>query len=321
MKTPLISIIIPVYNVAPFLHRCLDSVLHQTYPNLEIILIDDGSTDNSPAICDEYASEYSNIRTIHKANGGVSIARNLGINEAKGEYISFIDSDDTVEPKMIEVMYNNAISRNVLLSCCQLDVIDIDDTYRKLDKGRIGLYTKDEILKCYFTNQFIKDQMYGPVNKLIHKSLLKTIYFKPYRLGEDILFIFELLQKCDKVYIDELRGYHYIHRAGSAMTSSFSEKKLDYIYAGEEMIQISRKECPYLTPAVEVWLYRHVIVTLRQINMFNLKRKYKTFYIEKKNYLIKQRKKMKYMSLARKVDFYGIVYFPLYFRIIKLFKK
>lgn len=205
----LVSIIIPVYNVAPYLRRCLDSVTAQTYQNLEVLLIDDGSTDESSTICDKYASRYVNIRVIHKPNGGVSSARNLGIIESKGDYITFIDSDDTVEPNLIQVMYDNAIQHNVLLSCCLLDVVEVDGTKRPLNKGRTGIYAKNEIIQGYFSDQFIKDQMYGPVNKLYHKSLIDNIFFKPYKLGEDILFIFEVLQTCNKVYIEPFAGYHY----------------------------------------------------------------------------------------------------------------
>lgn len=313
----LISIIVPVYNVAPYLSRCIETILSQTYQNIEILLIDDGSTDDSPKICDEYAIIDKRIKVIHKTNGGVSSARNLGVKISNGVYIAFVDSDDTIQCDYIEIMYNNAIDYNVLLSCCQLDVIEIDGTSRKLDEGRIGLYSKDEILKCYFSNQFIKDQMYGPYNKLIYKSLLKTITFKPYRLGEDILFIFELLQKCDKVYIDKLRGYHYIHREGSAMTSSFSEKNLDYIFAGEEIMRISRNECPYLTPTVEAWLFEHILVTMRQICLNNKISYYKNFYAERKKFLRENVRFLNGLPFLRKMDYMALFCFPVYFKIVK----
>lgn len=317
----LVSIIIPVYNVAPYLRRCLDSVVTQTYQNMEILLIDDGSTDESPAICDEYANRYVNIRVIHKPNGGVSSARNLGILESKGNYITFIDSDDMVAADMVQVMYDNAIQHNVLLSCCQLDVVEIDGTKRSLDKGRTGIYTKNEILQSYFSDQFIKDQMYGPFNKLYHRSLTDKFYFKPYKLGEDILFIFEVLQACDKVYIDSFIGYHYLHREGSAMTSVFSAKRLDYIHAGEEMLKISMIECPFVTPSIEKWLFSHIIVMLRQMHICGKVRNFHTFYKSKKKWLVTNRQLFGTLPSMRKLDYIALFICPLYFKIFNIVKK
>ena len=105
MNKPLISIIIPVYNAEKYLKKCLDSVINQTYKNLEIILVDDGSTDKSPEICDKYAEKDSRIIVLHKENGGVSSSRNAGLDIFKGEYLSFVDSDDYVEPDYIEYLY------------------------------------------------------------------------------------------------------------------------------------------------------------------------------------------------------------------------
>ena len=317
----LISAILPVYNVAPYLRKCLDSVLKQTYSNLEILLIDDGSTDDSSDICDEYAQRNKNIRVIHKENGGVSSARNLGINESKGEYITFIDSDDIVEPDMIENMHSDAVNNGVLLSCCQMDVVEINGKVRALDNGRTGLYTKDEVLNNYFTNQFIKDQFYGPYNKLFHKTIINRTFFKPYKLGEDILFMFEVLLKVDKVYISNHMAYHYMHREGSAMTSTFSPKRLDYIYAGEEMLRICKERCPQFSQSLEKWLFVHTIVSLRQINMSSLKKECSTFYDEHKAKLQKQKGMFSRLPLMRKLDYLGIMLFPSYFKILNIIKK
>ncbi len=316
----LISIIIPVYNVAPFLKRCLDSVVYQTYQNIEILLIDDGSTDDSSKICDEYASKYETIKVIHKTNAGVSSARNLGIEISKGEYITFIDSDDTVQSDYVEVMYKNAIQYNTPISCCMLDVVEIDGTKRLLKQGRIGTYTKIEILNEYFDNQFIKDQMYGPYNKLIKKSSLRDIRFKPYKMGEDILFVFELLQECDKVYIDKYIGYHYLHREGSAMTSTFSTKRLDYIHAGEEMYKICCEKASFICPKVERWLFNHILVTLRQIYLNNMTNLFEDFYRTKKKYLFDNRRLFKSLSNMRKLDYIALFTCPYYFKLIQKLK-
>lgn len=317
----LISIIIPVYNVAPFLKRCLDSVVCQTYHNIEIILIDDGSTDESPKICDEYAIQYDTIKVIHKPNGGVSSARNLGIEISKGDYIIFIDSDDTVQSDYVEVMYRNAVQYNAPISCCILDVVEIDGTKRPPREGRTGLYTKREILCKYFDNQFIKDQMYGPYNKLIKKTSLKKIRFKPYKMGEDILFVFELLQESDNVYIDKYVGYHYLHREGSAMTSAFSSKRLDYIFAGEEMYKISCEKTSFVSHKIETWLFNHILVTLRQIYINNMTNLFEDFYKKKKKYLLDNRRLFKTLNNMRKLDYIALFTFPYYFKLVHKLKK
>lgn len=317
----LISIIIPIYNVAPFLRRCLDSVVCQTYQNIEILLIDDGSTDESPKICDEYAGKYDTIKVIHKTNGGVSSARNLGIEISKGEYITFIDSDDTVQSDYIEIMYGNAIQYNTSISCCMLDVVEIDGTKRPLGQGRTGVYAKKEILSEYFDNQFIKDQMYGPCNKLIKRTSLDGIRFKPYKMGEDILFVFELLQECDNVYIDKYVGYHYLHREGSAMTSAFSTKRLDYIFAGEEIYKISCEKTSFVCPKVKKWLFNHILVTLRQIYVNNMTNLFEDFYRTRKKFLFDNRHLFKSLSCMRKLDYIALFTCPYYFNLIQKLKK
>ena len=122
----LISVIIPVYNIEQYLPRCLDSVIAQTYNNLEIILVDDGSTDSSGEICDKYSLLDNRIKVIHKSNGGVSSARNEGLEVAKGDYIGFVDGDDIIEKDMYQILLDNAIKYHCEMSCCQIDTISVD---------------------------------------------------------------------------------------------------------------------------------------------------------------------------------------------------
>ena len=117
-KQPLISVIVPVYNVENYLPRCLDSIINQTYTNLEILLVDDGATDNSGKLCDEYAQKDNRIRVFHKENGGVSSARNMGLDNATGEYIAFVDSDDYIDKCMYEIMLNSSVQNNADIVVC-----------------------------------------------------------------------------------------------------------------------------------------------------------------------------------------------------------
>ena len=320
-KNHLITVIIPVYNVAPYLRRCLDSVINQTYSNIEILLVDDGSSDDSGKICDEYEAADSRVHVIHKINGGVSSARNIGLDEAHGEYVAFIDSDDVIEKDMLERTLANAVRYNVQISCCLLDVVEIDGTSRHLADGIKGVVPSKEVISNYFSDQFTKDQMYGPCNKLMKYTLLQGHRFRQYRLGEDILFMFELLLACDRVYYDDYVGYHYMHREGSAMTSSFSRKRLDYIDAGKHILNLCRQHAEYALSSAEIWLYSHVLVTLRQIMMSGKKSEYEDFFNVEKQYLKVNRRYLARLGMFRKLDYYGIMHFPLYFKILKQLKK
>lgn len=154
IENPLISVIVPVYNVENYMRQCIDSLLKQTLPNIEIILVDDGATDKSPEICDEYAKEHSNIRVIHKLNGGLGSARNEGMKIARGKYIGFVDSDDYVSKKMYETLWNLAETNDADCAYCEFarfwnDRVDITLKTEKTVK----IYSNDEILKLIFAGQ------------------------------------------------------------------------------------------------------------------------------------------------------------------------
>ena len=316
----LISVIIPVYNVAPYLERCLKSVMSQTYANFEVILIDDGSTDSSATICDDYANNYPQIKVYHQQNSGVSSARNLGIEKALGNFLTFIDSDDVVETDMLKCMYDNAILHNVDISCCLIDVYDINGVHRIPQVEFCGAFEANDIKQMYFTNQFIKDQMYGPNHKLFSKAIIGSTRFSQFQLGEDILFIFELLQKAKSVYISNFFGYHYMHREGSAMTSDFSSKRLDYIYAGEKILELCKQEPSNVREKAMIWLFSQIIVTMRQIICNNQQLLYKSFIKEKTKFLKQNKMCFKYLNYRRKLDYWGIFYCPFYLKLVHFLK-
>lgn len=313
----LVTIIIPVYNVEERIAHCLDSVIAQTYHNIEILLIDDGSTDNSGNICDRYSQKDSRIRVFHKKNGGVSSARNTGIFQAKGDYICFVDSDDAVKSDMIQEMLDKAIEYNADISCCLLEVIDIDGTIKPSSSGICGVFNNKDIISVFFSDQFIKDQMYGPYNKLYKSELLRGKQFRPYKLGEDILFVFEVLLRSKRIYISNKVGYQYLRRTGSAMTSAFSEKKLDYIYAAIEVVELCKKYAHYANDAASNWLFYHYLITLRQILINNQRMNLQTFYNQGLTYIKKHNGFLKNYGIIRKLDYIGIVYIPLYFKLLK----
>lgn len=308
----LISIIVPVYNVEGYLDRCITSLINQTYKNLEIILIDDGSKDGSGAICDKYASLDSRIKVIHKENGGVSLARNLGLDVASGEYIGFVDSDDYVENGMYEALYNVAVLENADITTCGFTQVRVNGNAKVNDIDLSIDWSKENIIKNYFKQGIVKELMYSPCNKLYKKSLVKELRFsEKYHMGEDILFIFQCVERMNKLSCAKGAFYHYVMRENSAMTSSFSKKRLDYIYAIREIQRVCNEKYPYAVSEVDLWVYRHVLNTVRQIIVAKKRKEYPKFYKENKLYLRKNIKlHKKQLSLNQRFDYFLIMRFP-----------
>lgn len=202
-KHPEISVIVPVYNAEKYLHRCIDSILAQTFTDFELLLIDDGCTDKSGDICDEYATKDSRIRVFHKENGGVSSARNMGLNFAKGEYIQFIDSDDFIEKNMFEIVYN--IRENA-------DIV-VTDYYMNTKKTEI--YKKQTASSDIITSIF-ESKVFGALwNKFLKRSIIANSDLRFYNeldFCEDICFLCELQQRTSRSLIVKYINqafYHY----------------------------------------------------------------------------------------------------------------
>ena len=169
-----VSVIVPVYNVEKYLKQCLDSIVDQTLEDLEIVLVDDGSVDSSGTICDEYAKKDSRIEVIHKANGGLSDARNVGISKAKGRYIGFVDSDDYIKEDMYEILLNLIKKYDADVSICNLyDVIDGNECIRNKENG-IREYSRLDILKEVLLDKNIQSYAW---NKLYEKELFDEIKY------------------------------------------------------------------------------------------------------------------------------------------------
>ena len=225
MEKDLISIIIPVYKVEKYLEKCIESVLKQTYTNLQIILVDDGSTDNSGKICDEYAKKDSRIEVIHKANGGLSDARNVGISKAKGRYIGFVDSDDYIKEDMYEVLLNLIIEYNADISICNLyDVIDGKEYIRNKENG-IQEYSRLDILKEVLLDKNIQSYAW---NKLYKKELFDEIKYPIGKKYEDIGTTFYVFEKCDKIVVTSEPEYYYLKRSDSLVNNVTESTILDY---------------------------------------------------------------------------------------------
>lgn len=225
----LISIIIPVYNTEKYLSRCLDSIINQTYTNLEIIIIDDGSSDNSYDICLEYAKKDKRIKLIKQKNMGLSATRNKGIRLATGKYIGFVDSDDVISLKMYEILYNNIKKYKSEVALCDFCTFSKDVTFE--DECTPIIFDKKEVIKELLIDRNITSHV---VDKLYSKELFSNITFPINKKYEDILTTYKLLQKVKKsVYIpSKLYGYY---QRDDSITGNYNKNTvLDYIYAINE---------------------------------------------------------------------------------------
>lgn len=244
---PLISVIVPIYKVEPYLKKCVDSILTQTHKNLEIILVDDGSPDNCGAICDEYAAKDSRIRVIHKPNGGLSDARNAGMKIMTGQYVAFVDSDDWIEPNM----YSSLLG---LITRFEADmafggVADDLETDGNVTTVRTSDYSatpfaEDKIsaMRRYFHGSW------AAWDKLYKAELFEGIVYPVGEINEDEAIVLHLLNRCERVcYTNEI-FYHYMRRIGSnSITStSFSPKKLAWVKHCRDNLAFIRSHHPLL---------------------------------------------------------------------------
>ena len=232
MNNDLISIIIPVYNVENYLSKCIDSAINQKYSNLEIILINDGSTDKSGEICDEFAKKDARIKVVHKENSGVSSTRNKGLELAKGKYITFIDADDYVDENFVSSLYEVMIRDNTDLSICN---VNPNHDFDGLD----SIIDKKKALNAILD----KNKFHGyVVNKLYKKELIGNIQFQEnIHICEDLLFNCEYIAKCEKCSILDKKLYHYVKREDSAINNAFNMKKTTVIQAFDKMIDIYKQ--------------------------------------------------------------------------------
>ena len=231
---PLISIIVPIYNVELYLERCVQSILNQTYTNIEIILVDDGSPDKCGKICDELAQKDARIVVIHKPNGGLSDARNAGLDLAKGELIGFIDSDDYIHPEMYSILYKNMIDNDADLSMCDYKAVESPGAEIFDFDNNTTTYNNIEALEMLFT--YYCQVFVIAWNKLYRKEVFKELRYTKGKIHEDELLTYKILHQANKIVYSDARLYYYFQSPNSIIHSQFSEKKLHYADAMEERL-------------------------------------------------------------------------------------
>ena len=221
----LISIIVPIYKVEPYLDRCIQSIVAQTYDNLEIILVDDGSPDSCPAICDAWAKKDSRIRVIHKENGGLSDARNAGMAVATGKYVSFIDSDDHIAPEFIAKLYEAIVNTGAQIAECATDYVDEDGTVLRLRSAA----NTQQMGKLEALRRLVQeDGVYQTVwNKLYRRDIMADIPFAVGKLNEDEFWTYQVLDRIEKLAVVPEPLYHYLQRGGSIIGTGYNLRRLD----------------------------------------------------------------------------------------------
>ncbi len=234
MENEMISIIVPIYKVEKYINECIESIINQSYKNIEIILVDDGSPDNCGKICDEYAKTDNRIIVVHKENGGLSDARNAGLDIAKGKYVAFVDSDDYIDNKYIELLYKTIVKNNVRISQCGVN------KFRNNGKVIEKIGYKE---KCIKTNKQMLKEMHEANwenvvvwNKMYLSELFKDIRFPKGKIHEDEYTTYKILYKTDKIAIVDEYLYNYRTNEESIMGKKFNIKRLDILGALEERI-------------------------------------------------------------------------------------
>ena len=242
-----VSIIVPVYNVEQYLDKCINSILNQTFRDFELILVDDGSTDNSGDICDKYKKIDNRITVIHKKNAGLSSARNTGLKYSKGEYIGFIDSDDYIDKDMYNKLYNVCKENNCDISVCKFGH-EIDGKYIRTQEDQyVKIMNNHEGMEELFKGILYR---FSSCNKLYKATVFKEITFPEGRIHEDLSTTYRLFSNANKIAYINYIGYIYVKRSNSILTSSYSNKRLDAFIGWSEILDFINEKYPMLKDTV-----------------------------------------------------------------------
>ena len=301
MDEKLVSVIIPAYNIEDYIGRCLDSIISQTYKNLEIIMVDDGSRDHTGEILDNYAKKDRRIKVIHKENGGVSSARNKGIEVAEGDYIGFIDGDDLIEPEMYKILVDLLEEEDADIAHCGYQMVFPDRVDYYHNTGKKKIQTTEEGLKDLLSGEIIEP---GLVNKLYKKELIKNCRLdETVKINEDLLMNYQLFKLSQKSVYYDITPYSYMIRSSSATgVNSLITKREDSL----RVLNQIKDDCinNNLLPTI----YKRYIYLLMAICRDDLKDRLYMEYQKKQRKQLKKElktdifkscipKKLKYMSL------------------------
>ena len=312
---PLISVIMPVYNVDILLKKSIDSIINQTYKNLEIILVDDGSTDSSGVICDEYKKNDERIKVIHKENGGQALARNIALNVAKGDYYYFIDSDDEAKVNSIETLLDLALENNADIVIADVDVIDENGNLLNDGKGQYSIID-NKIFTAEEAAYAFADQNWGPWNKLYAKHVHKNVSFPSGKIHEDEAIMFDLFKNSSRILYTSKHLYSYLQRPGSTTKSEYSLKKYDWFEAWQRNVKVVKEFFPQALDKAVSKMVITAIYNLDNLLVLGNKDRIKKILEELKlqrfvifnNKLIKKNYKLRVVLAITNLSLYKLVY-------------
>ena len=266
----LISVIVPVYNIEPYLERCIDSIIKQTYRKLEIILVDDGSTDQSGTICDAYEQKDDRVFVIHKKNGGLSSARNSGLKKATGGYIGFVDGDDFISEDMYETLIH-FMKENIDITCCGRTYI-----LPKQKRREYCLSTAIKFSRLEAMEEMILSRRLSPsaCTKLFRKDLFEQIQFPEGRICEDIITVYQLIKKSRNVVHTGQAKYFYCYRENSISHKAFYPQRMDYVLFMKWIYVDVCKNYPRISLQAEAGYIVSLINMMENIQQSNLKSAY-----------------------------------------------
>jgi glycosyltransferase involved in cell wall biosynthesis len=281
----LITVVIPIYNVEKYLSVCLDSVINQTYSNLEIICINDGSTDESLEICLKYKEKHSRIKIINKFNGGLSSARNMGIKSSKGSFITFVDSDDYVEPTYIEELYNSIKTNGTEISVCNRFKVTNNSKFIHFSNLENNVLSNELTIKSILRGEVMD---FSVCDKMFSIRLFKDVLFPENRYYEDMFTLVKLIHATNSISCVKKPLYNYVFRIGSLTKQKYSLKHVDYFYASLQIKNFIFINYPSLGPQSDYLLIKSILFSLKVIilskdktNSFNL---YRSIMLELKKF-------------------------------------
>ena len=310
MERDLISIIVPVYNVQEYLKNCINSILNQSYKNIEIILVDDGSTDESSSICDLYVKKDNRIKVIHKENGGLSDARNMGIKSARGKYITFVDSDDYLDENYVKVLYILITENNSDIACSRM---------KKTDSLNDKIINKNEKINIYNSIDAIKEILYqrnidnSAPSKLFKKDLFENILFPVGYAFEDLDTMYKLFLQANKIVSTTNNYYLYYQRQGSIL-HTVKDKTINDLLTiidnmNKNLINYGELKAPLMARTLNANFYIYNHSTNKDIKE------------NSKKYIIENRKNVLKDSNISKKTKYGIIISLVSFKLVNLLDK
>lgn len=312
-----VSVIVPAYNIQDYIVKCLESIANQTYKNLEVIVVDDGSSDNTGKLADEFAKNDNRFIVIHKKNGGVSSARNRGINISSGDFIGFVDGDDIIENDMYEMLINNAIKYDADISHCGYKVVENNKETLFYDTKQIIIQDRKRGLLDLFEGTLIEPSL---CNKIFRESIVGNIRLdESIKINEDLYFNVLLFDKCNKSVFEDKAKYYYMKRDSSATISSLNNirKVMDPLKVYDMIVDLYKGDRDILPYAKKMKIERNIniynLLTLENNTELKKLKKQIRHYIKLSENEVKNNK-----QVTRKTRFmvYGIIYIRFIYDLI-----